>query len=170
MDRRYPVGKFAYQPSITPASRAADIETIGRLPRELRAAVEQAGEARLDTPYRDGGWTVRQVVHHVADSHINAYVRFKLIVTETSPVLKPYEEARWAELEDGRRGDPAVSLGILDGLHVRWHYLLTRLPAEAFARTGHHPERGDITLDWLLQLYAWHGRHHTGHVNLVAAD
>ncbi len=168
MDRRFPVGRFAFQPSVTPATRAADIAAIERLPRELRAAVESAGGTRLDTPYRDGGWTVRQVVHHVADSHLNAYVRFKLILTETSPALKTYEEARWAELEDGRTGDPAVSLAILDGLHVRWHHLLATLPAEAFARTGRHPEHGDVALDWLLQMYAWHGRHHTGHVTLVA--
>jgi hypothetical protein len=167
MDPRYPTGPFVFTPDPSPDVRAAAVAAIGSLPTELRAAVGALPAERLDTPYRDGGWTARQVIHHVADSHMNAYIRFKLMLTEDSPPLKPYEEQVWAELVDGKTGDPAVSLGILDGLHHRLHRLLATLPPEAFARTGHHPQHGPVTMEWLLQLYAWHGRHHIGHLRLV---
>lgn len=167
MDPRYPTGRFSFDPAPTPVLRATCVATIGSLPAEIRAAAAQLSEPQLDTPYREGGWTARQVIHHVADSHINAYVRFKLTLTEETPPLKPYEETIWAELVDGRTGDPAVSLGILDGVHHRLHRLLTTLEPAQFARTAHHPQHGPITLDWLLQLYAWHGRHHVGHLGLI---
>jgi uncharacterized damage-inducible protein DinB len=169
MDPRYPTGRFTFTPSPSPDQRAASIAAIGSLPAELRAAVAALPADRLDTPYREGGWTARQVVHHVADSHMNAYIRFKLTLTEETPPLKPYEESVWAELVDGKTGDPAISLSILDGVHHRLHRLLTTLEPAQFARTAHHPQQGQVTLDWLLQLYAWHGRHHVGHLGLVAA-
>lgn len=168
MDPRYPTGRFAFNAAPTAADRASSIATIGSLPAEIRAAAGALSASQLETPYREGGWTARQVIHHVADSHINAYIRFKLTLTEDTPPLKPYEETIWAELVDGKTGDPAVSLGILDGVHHRLHRLLTTLDASAFARTAHHPQHGAVTLDWLLQLYAWHGRHHVGHLKLVA--
>jgi hypothetical protein len=167
MDPRYPTGHFSFNAAPTAADRASSIDTIGSLPAEMRAAAASLSATQLETPYREGGWTARQVIHHVADSHMNAYIRFKLTLTEDTPPLKPYEETMWAELVDGRTGDPAVSLGILDGVHHRLHRLLTTLDAEAFARTAHHPQHGAVTLDWLLQLYAWHGRHHIGHLGLV---
>ena len=117
-----------------------------------------------NTPYRDGGWTVRQVAHHVPDSHMNAYIRFRLALTEQEPTIKPYEEARWAELEDAKHAAPDVSLALLDSLHERWARLLRSLKAEDFPRTFRHPDHGVRTLDWMLFLYAWHGRHHTAHV------
>jgi DinB superfamily len=167
MDPRFPIGPFLFTPSPGPDRRAAGVAAIGRLPAELRAAVSALPADRLDRPYREGGWTARQVVHHVADSHMNAYIRFKLTLTETNPPLKPYEEQIWAELVDGKTGDPAVSLGILDGVHHRLHRLLSTLGPADFARTAHHPQHGTVTLDWLLQTYAWHGRHHTAHVVMV---
>lgn len=168
MDSRYPTGRFSFDATPTAAHRASSIESIGSLPAEIRAVAGALSATQLETPYREGGWTARQVVHHVADSHMNAYIRFKLTLTEERPPLKPYEETMWAELIDGRTGDPAISLGILDGVHHRLHRLLTTLEASAFARTAHHPQHGAVTLDWLLQLYAWHGRHHVGHLRLIA--
>jgi hypothetical protein len=168
MDPRYPTGHFVFTPSPSPDVRTACIAAIGSLPAEMRAAATDLPPGRLDVPYRDGGWTARQVIHHVADSHMNAYIRFKLTATEANPPLKPYDETLWAELVDGKTEDPAVSLGILDGVHRRLHRLLTTLAPTDFGRTAHHPEHGPVTLDWLLQLYAWHGRHHIGHLGLVA--
>ena len=168
MDPRYPAGRFTYDPDITPEKRAAWVAAIGGLPTELREALAAIPENRLDTPYRDGGWTGRQVVHHVADSHINAYIRFRLALTESGPVVKPYEESVWAELLDARTEPPSVSLGILEGLHWRLHVLLSSLGPEDFARTANHPQHGPITVDWLLQMYAWHGRHHVGHLKMIA--
>jgi hypothetical protein len=168
MDPRYPTGRFVFTPSPSPEVRAASIAAIGSLPAEMRAAATALLPERLDLPYREGGWTARQVIHHVADSHMNAYIRFKLTATEANPPLKPYDETLWAELVDGKTEDPAVSLGILDGVHRRLHRLLTTLAPADFGRTAHHPDHGPVTLDWLLQLYAWHGRHHIGHLRLVA--
>jgi hypothetical protein len=168
MDPRYPTGTFAYDPNPTAELRRSAVAAIGSLPAEIRLAAAGLPAEKLDTPYRDGGWTARQVIHHVADSHTNAYIRFKLTLTEDSPPLKPYEEQIWAELIDGKTGDPAVSLAILDGIHYRLHRLLITLGAADFARTAHHPQHGPVTLDWLLQLYAWHGRHHIGHLELAA--
>ena len=166
-DLSYPVGRFDPAAPVTPEMRAPAIATIADLPRQMRAAIAGLSDPQLDTAYRPGGWTVRQLVHHVADSHMNAYIRFKLTLTEDTPPLKPYDEQLWAELVDGKSGDPSVSLGILDGVHHRLHRLLTTLDPADFARTAHHPQHGAVTLDWLLQLYAWHGRHHVGHIEVV---
>jgi hypothetical protein len=164
MDPRFPTGRFVFNPTPSAETRQAAIAAIAAFPAELKAAL--AG-ARIDQPYREGGWTTRQVVHHLADSHLNAFVRFRLALTEDKPTVKPYDEAAWAKLPDAAL-DPQVSVQILDGLHQRWHAMLTALKQTDFAREAIHPERGVITLDWLLQLYAWHGRHHIGHVKLTA--
>jgi hypothetical protein len=165
MDRRYPIGRFSFDANPTPEKRRAAIATIAALPAEAKAA---ALAARLDRPYREGGWTGRQVVHHLADSHMNAFVRFRLALTEEVPTVKPYDEAKWAELADSRGEDPATSLQILEGLHRRWHTMLVSLADADWSRTARHPEHGVIGLDWLLQMYAWHGRHHVGHLALTA--
>ncbi len=167
MDPRYPTGRFTFDPDITPAKRAAWMTAIGAFPSELKQALAALPPAALDVPYREGGWTARQVVHHVADSHMNAYVRFKLALTEDNPPLKPYEQADWAEFVDSRTEDPSVSVLILEGVHRRLHAVLGSLSPEAFARTAFHPEHGPVTVDWLLQLYAWHGRHHIAHIGMV---
>jgi uncharacterized damage-inducible protein DinB len=164
-DPRYPIGRFTYERPLTEAEREAAIDAIAECPMRLRAAVAGLNDAQLDTPYRDGGWTVRQVVHHVPDSHLNAYTRFKLGLTESRPTIRPYDEAAWAELEDGRTGTIDVSLGLLAALHHRWVRVLRAMRAEDFARTIYHPEYGkEMSLDMLLAMYAWHGRHHTAHV------
>ena len=164
-DPRYPIGKFVRPKSLTPDERARAIETIAHVPANLRAAVQGLTDAQLDTPYRDGGWSVRQVVHHVADSHMNAYVRFKLAMTEDTPTIKPYDEAKWAELEDARSKLVEHSLGLLEALHARWVFMLERLAPADFSRAVNHPEWDTpMTLDHLLALYAWHGPHHTAQV------
>jgi len=165
MDPRFPTGKFVLDPAPTPAKRRDLIAIIGAFPGELKAAMAGAG---IDKPYRDGGWTARQVVHHIADSHMNAFIRFRLALTEDKPTIKPYREAEWAKLADMQL-DPAVSIQILDGLHQRWHAMLVAMSDADFAREAIHPDHGPRTLDWFLQLYAWHGRHHIGHVKLTAA-
>jgi hypothetical protein len=165
MDPRFPTGKFAFDPHTTAAQRRERIAAIGSFPSELKAAM--AG-ARLDKTYRDGGWTARQVVHHVADSHMNAFIRFRLALTEDKPTIKPYDEAAWAKLADAKL-EPTVSIQILDGLHQRWHTMLQAMSETDFAREAVHPDHGARTLDWFLQLYAWHGRHHIGHIRLTAA-
>lgn len=164
MDPRYPTGKFAYDSHITPEKRREMIATIGSLPAELKTAM---ATAQVDTPYREGGWTTRQVVHHVADSHMNAFVRFRLILTEDTPTVKPYQEAEWAKLIDSTTEDPSASIQILEGLHRRWHRMLDAMTDADFQRSARHPEHGLVTADWLLQLYAWHGRHHVGHIKLT---
>lgn len=166
-DLRYPIGKFTPPATSTADDRGRRIDEIAGLPGALRAAVGGLSPEQLDTPYRPGGWTVRQVVHHVPDSHINAYVRFRLALTEREPTIRPYEEARWAELEDARTLPPDVSLALLDALHDRWVTLLRALPDDAWPRTLNHPESGMHDLDWLLALYAWHGRHHVAHVTAL---
>lgn len=168
MNRRYPVGEFEADPTVTPDKRRQWIATLGALPEEMRRALASLSPSGLDTPYREGGWTARQVVHHVADSHLNAYLRFKLALTEDTPAIKTYEEQLWAELPDARQIDPAPSLTILDGVHHRLTILLESLTPEQFARRAHHPSWGPITVDWLLQMYAWHSRHHVAHVRLAA--
>ena len=165
MDPRFPTGKFVFDPAASPSKRRDSIEAIGAFPSELKAAMAGAG---LDTPYRDGGWTARQVVHHVADSHMNAFIRFRLALTEDRPTIKPYNEAEWAKLADGKL-DPSVSIQILDGLHQRWHTMLLAMTDADFSREAVHPDHGARTVDWFLQLYAWHGRHHIGHIKLTAA-
>ena len=164
-DLRYPIGKFDWQGESSPAQREQFINNISELPARLRAAVAGLTDEQLDTPYRDGGWTVRQVIHHVADSHLNSYVRFRLALTEATPTIKAYDEAQWAELEDARRAPAEVSLGLLESLHDRWVRLLRSLQPEDFARQFRHPERGTMSLDANLALYAWHGQHHTAHIN-----
>ncbi|MGQ0736710.1 MAG: YfiT family bacillithiol transferase [Acidobacteriota bacterium] len=168
MDPRYPIGEFAYDAEVTPDKRRGWIAQLDALPRNLEQTLRQLPAGALDTPYREGGWTARQVVHHVADSHMNAYIRIKLALTEATPTVKTYDEARWAELSDGRGADPAVSLAILTGLHHRLSALLNSLTPEQFACTLQHPEWGAITVDFLVQLYAWHCRHHVAHIGLVA--
>jgi hypothetical protein len=164
MDPRFPTGKFVFNPEPTPGQRRDCIAAIGSLPAEIKAAM--AG-ATIDKPYREGGWTARQVVHHVADSHMNAFIRFRLALTEDKPTIKPYNEAEWAKLADARL-DPAVSIQLLDALHQRWHTMLQAMSDTDFSREAIHPEHGARTIDWFLQLYAWHGRHHIGHIKLTA--
>lgn len=161
---RYPVGRFRAVSDLTPEQRAEWIERIASAPRRLREAVRGLDEEQLDTPYRDGGWTVRQVVHHLADSHMNGYVRMKLGLTEEEPTVKTYDQDRWAELDDARAGPVEDSLALLEALHRRWSALLRGLSREAFQRTVRHPEWASPTLDDFLQLYAWHGTHHTAHI------
>ena len=162
-DLRYPVGRFEFT-GADEKSRAQSIEAIARLPRELRAAIDGLSDRQLDTRYRPDGWTVRQVVHHVPDSHINAFTRFKFALTEDTPRIKPYDEARWAELADGRAGPVEPSLSILDGLHARWVVLLRAMKVADFSRQLDHPEHGLLPLERMLALYAWHCRHHVAHI------
>jgi uncharacterized damage-inducible protein DinB len=164
-DLRYPVGRFDVGARPDPADVARWIDEIAGLPARLRAAVEGLSDEQMDTPYRPGGWTVRQVVHHVPDSHMNAYTRFKLALTEDEPTIRPYDEAAWAELEDTRATPPEVSLALLDALHRRWVTLLRALGPDELARAFRHPEMGrSVRLDATVGLYAWHGRHHVAHV------
>lgn len=164
-DLRYPVGRFTRPASLTPPERQQAIEAIAAAPAALRGAVRGLSEAQLDTPYRPDGWTVRQVVHHVPDSHMNAYCRFKLGLTEDVPTIKPYDEALWAELPDGKSQLIEESLTLLQALHARWLVMLRAMKPADFARTITHPEwQGPMSLDTVLALYAWHGRHHVAHV------
>ena len=164
MDQRYPIGKYEHKSSLNEGERRGAIEAIADCPARLRAAVDGLTAAQLDTPYRDGGWTVRQVVHHVPDSHLNAYVRLKLALTEDKPTIKPYNEAAWAELADSKTAPIEVSQTLLDSVHTRWDRLWRSLKPEHFARVLIHPEHGERTVDWLLFLYEWHGKHHTAHI------
>ncbi|MBV9611611.1 MAG: bacillithiol transferase BstA [Acidobacteriaceae bacterium] len=161
---RYPVGRYRPPPSITRENRSVWIGDIEALPEKLRAAVAGLQDAQLDTPYRAGGWTVRQVVHHLPDSHLNSYTRFRLAMTEDSPAIKGYDEARWAELPDAKSAPVELSLGLLESLHARWVVFLRALREDDFARTFRHSELGQIRLDWTLGLYAWHCHHHLGHI------
>ncbi len=163
-DLRYPVGQLQAEGPLSEERRLELIEQIAETPERLRAAVHGLNHQQLDTPYRPGGWTVRQVLHHVPDSHLNAYVRFKLALTEDTPTIKPYAEALWAALPDTGRTVPEVSLTLLTALHQRWVILLRAMDAADFARTLQHPEKGLLTLDQMLGLYAWHGRHHVAHI------
>ena len=161
-DPRYPIGHWA-APDAAPGTAARLIDTIAGAPAALRAAVDGLTDAQLDTPYREGGWTVRQVVHHVADSHMNAYVRIKKALTEDAPAITPYEEARWAELPDSRL-PVAPSLALLDALHARWVVTLRALGPAELARPYLHPETGAVPVRTALGIYAWHGAHHAAHV------
>jgi hypothetical protein len=160
---RFPTGKFTFDPSVTPDLRARSIAAIRETPAAVRAAVRGLTDARLDTPYRPGGWTIRQVVHHLPESHMNAFVRFKLALTETNPTIKPYHEDAWARLKD-IASPIEPSLTLLEALHQRWVTLLERMDDAEFERPLEHPERGALTLDYMLQMYAWHGRHHVAHI------
>jgi uncharacterized damage-inducible protein DinB len=163
-DLRYPIGKFVWEGDATGEQRQKFIDEIAGTPARLRSAVEGLSPERLETPYRPGGWTVRQVVHHLADSHLNSYVRFRLALTEDEPTIKTYHEDRWAELTDARTAPLEVSLALLESLHVRWVQLLRSLGEEDFARAFRHPDLGTVSLDKNLGLYAWHGRHHVAHI------
>lgn len=160
---RYPLGRFQLDAEPTAGKRAEWIETIEALPRRLRDAVADLSDDQLGAQYRDAGWTLRQLVHHVADSHANAYIRLKLALTEERPVVRAYDEKRWAELPDARL-PVEVSLVLLESLHARWVALLRSMKEETFSRVWLHPEHGPRDLDFLLQLYAWHSRHHVAHV------
>lgn len=166
-DLRYPIGKFSYDGRLSEDQKRAFLDHIAQTPKNLRAAVHGLSEAQLDTAYRPGGWTVRQVVHHVPDSHLNSYVRFKLALTEDEPTIKPYAEDRWAELADTKATPVEVSLTMLDSLHDRWVRLLRSLTPTEWTRTFRHPDLGAMTLEKTLALYAWHGRHHVAHITTL---
>ena len=168
-DPRYPVGRFEEPAEIETEDRARFIREIERLPGEMRAAVASLDDAQLDTPYRPEGWTLRQVVHHVPDSHMNSYVRMRLALTEDEPQIKPYLEERWATLPDASRAPVAASLDLLAGLHARWALLLHALEPEQWLRSFRHPQRGLVTLQGNLALYAWHGRHHVAQITSLRA-
>jgi hypothetical protein len=161
---RYPVGRYHPPAAITAQERALWLEELATFPHKLNQAVSGLLDEQLDTPYRAGGWTSRQVVHHLADSHMNSYMRFRHALTEESPVIKPYDEARWAELVDAKSAPVNLSLGVLEQLHARWILLLRGFGDQEFARVFRHPERGDMRLDSTLGLYAWHGRHHVAQI------
>jgi DinB superfamily len=164
IDLRFPVGQFKLPESVTAAERAAFVEQIAETPANLRAAVRGLTDSQLDTAYRPGGWTVRQVIHHVPDSHLNSYTRFRLALTEEEPTIKPYREDQWAELPDARAMPVEVSLQLLESLHTRWVTLLRSLSDEQWKRAFRHPERGVVTLEQNAAMYAWHGRHHAAHI------
>jgi hypothetical protein len=166
-DPRYPIGRFTQVPSLTGDQRAICIEQVAAAPGHFRRAVTGLTPVQLDTPYRDGGWTVRQLVHHLPDSHMNAYIRFKLGLTEDAPAIKTYEEKDWAQTPEVSATPVEVSLALLDALHGRWVTLLRAMTPQQFARTIRHPEWGTPSLDAMLALYAWHGRHHTAHVTAL---
>lgn len=166
-DLRYPIGKFSAPASVSEADRAGLISDIAAAPARLRAAVGGLSATQIATPYRDGGWTVRQLAHHVPDSHMNAYIRFKLALTEEEPTIKPYEEARWAELADSAETPVEISLALLDALHTRWVTLLRAIKPADWSRKFRHPEMGPMTLERTLALYAWHGKHHVAHITAL---
>ena len=167
MDLRYPVGQFSFAGTLSPEERAILIDEISATPEKMRAAVSGLSAEELDTPYRPGGWTVRQVVHHVPESHLNSYIRFKLAMTEDQPTIKPYFEDRWAQLPDAIVSPIEPSLDLLEALHQRWVWFLRSLKDEDFDRTFQHPELGQVNLHKNLALYAWHGRHHVAHITTL---
>jgi uncharacterized damage-inducible protein DinB len=166
-DPRFPIGKFAFEGTMSEQQRAQCLNDIEEAPALLRAAVTGLSDKQLDTPYRDGGWTVRQVVHHVPDSHMNAYVRFKLALTEDEPTIRPYREERWAELPEAKTAPIEMSLQLLANLHHRWVISLRNMKAEDWKKTYRHPELGVLGLEKVLALYAWHGKHHVAHVTVL---
>jgi hypothetical protein len=162
---RYPVGRFERpKAALDRATRAAYIDTIEQLPATFRALTRGRTDGELDTPYRPQGWTVRQVVHHVADSHMNAYIRMKFALTEDAPAIKAYDEAKWAELPEAKTGPAEISLALLEALHRRWLMFMRALSVADFGRAYTHPELGRVTLDEAVALYAWHSQHHAGHL------
>ena len=167
IDLRYPVGRYDVKGEVSAEERARYVEEIAAAPPQLRVAVAGLTAEQLDTPYRPDGWTVRQVVHHVADSHLNSYVRFRLALTEDEPTIKPYEEALWAELTDAKSAPVETSLALLEPLHERWVILLRSLSDADFARAFRHPALGVVSLDRNVGLYAWHGRHHIAHITAL---
>jgi hypothetical protein len=164
MDLRYPVGEFNFSGKQSPDERVVLIDQIADTPERMRAAVYGLTREQLDTPYRPGGWTVRQVVHHVPESHMHSYIRFKLAITEDEPTIKPYFEERWAQLPDALDSPIEPSLDLLEALHRRWVWFLRSLKAEDFDRAFQHPEQGLVSLKKNVALYAWHGRHHLAHI------
>jgi uncharacterized damage-inducible protein DinB len=164
MELRYPIGKYQPMEKLTEENRKQLLAQIEETPKRLRAAVAGLSREQLNTPYRDGGWTVQQVVHHLADAHMNAYTRFKLALTEDEPTIKPFDEARWAELSDSKTTPVETSLALMDALHERWVNLLRGMSASDFSRRMKHPERGAMTLDDYFGLYAWHDRHHVAQI------
>jgi len=166
-DLRYPIGKASIEGELTQDQRMAMIDEVSRLPAKLRAALQNLNPHQLETPYRPEGWSVRQVVHHLADSHMNAFVRFKLALTESEPTIKPYNEKLWAETADAQTAPFELSLNLIDSLHARWVLLMRSTKAEDFSRAMIHPERGRLTLDNTLRLYEWHGRHHTAQITAL---
>ena len=166
-DLRYPIGNFVPVSETSEAVRRAHIDALEALPAQLRAAVEGLRESQLDTPYRPEGWTVRELLHHIADSHMNAYIRCKLTLTEELPTVKPYSEGDWARLPDSRLAPAELSLSLLEALQRRWVILLRALDSADFDRRFHHPQYGDHDLNWIVSLYDWHGRHHTAHITAL---
>jgi hypothetical protein len=163
-DLRYPVGKFKFPETVSVDDRNRFVDEIATTPAWLNAAVAGLSAEHLDTPYRPGGWTIRQLVHHVPESHMNSYIRYKWALTEDEPTIKPYYEDRWAELSDARTSPVEPSLALLESLHQRWVTLLRGLSEEDWKRTFRHPDLGVIRLDQNAALYAWHGRHHVAHI------
>ncbi|MFH5779194.1 YfiT family bacillithiol transferase [Heyndrickxia oleronia] len=163
MDLRYPIGKFNVNGKVTTEIIEQWIKEIEELPTRLTEAVEGLNDVQLDTAYRSEGWTIRQVVHHIADSHLNSYTRFKLALTENNPTIKLYEEGKWAELPDSNL-PVEISLQLIDALHKRWVYLLRSMTSEDLEKTFYHPEFGDMKLSVNIGIYAWHGRHHVAHI------
>lgn len=167
-DLRHPIGRFNYDGNSSRAGINASLAAIDALPQQIRAAVAGLDEAQLNTPYREGGWTPREVVHHVADSHMNAYVRCKFALTEDTPTIKPYDEAEWAKLADVKSVPVEVSLKLIEALHVRWVALLKAMPDADFERCYIHPNHNrSVPMREVVALYAWHGRHHTAHVKAL---
>jgi hypothetical protein len=167
---QYPVGRFEPRASYSDLEIQEFIVVLEGLPRQMRAAVQGLTAAQLETPYRENGWTLRQVVHHVPDSHINSYVRFKLALTEANPTIKPYDEAAWAQLSDSSDTPIETSLDLLEALHGRWVILLRSIQPEGWKRTFNHPENGVMTLEHALALYAWHSRHHLEHITQTRSN
>ena len=167
MDPRYPIGKFEKPVDITHKTRHEWITSIAVLPRQLQEIVRGMSEKDLESTYRPGGWTIRQLVHHIADSHVNSYCRFRLALTEDNPTVKPYDEAAWAQLADVRQEHVDVSLQLLSSLHTRWVTLLRSMDDAAFQRTFTNPESGERTLNEATALYAWHGLHHLAHIRIA---
>jgi hypothetical protein len=166
MDIRYPVGPYKKETEMTQTMIDNWITDIEHTPNNLRKAVEGLGQDQLDTPYREGGWTVRQVVHQLADSHLNSYVRLKLVLTEEKPVVKPYDEGKWAELSDSTL-PVEISLNMLEAIHQRWVHLLRQLTLADLEKSYIHPESGETALKDFIGLYAWHGRHHVAHITAL---
>jgi len=164
VDPRYPIGKFKRPEIVTPEDRAAAIAAIAEMPAKLTEAVKGLDGSQLDTPYREGGWTVRQLVHHIADSHINAFVRIRFALTEDWPTIMPYDEKAWAMLADSTSAPITWSVLLLENLQARWAFLLETLSAEQWARGVKHPENGLMSVEFATQLYAWHSRHHVAHI------
>ena len=168
-DPRYPVGRHTPPASITAEDREYAVDELALLPERLRNAVDGLNDDQIDTPYRDGGWTVRQLIHHIADSHMNAVIRFRFALTETDPVIKPYDEAAWAMLHDAATAPVEWSLELIESLHARWVMLLQQLTDNQWLRAYIHPENGRTTLASAVLLYAWHSRHHTAHITHLRA-